>query len=66
MELDQPREAASIWENMLEEDDTVAEVWYHLGLAYRKFNSHLARENLNIAKQVFYVYLILLKISLLY
>lgn len=52
LELEQPRLAAEIWEGMLEEDDNIAEVWYYLGLAYRKFNSRVAQENLEKARDV--------------
>lgn len=36
LEMEQHETAAEIWEIMIEEDDTVAEVYYFLGLAYKK------------------------------
>jgi hypothetical protein len=49
VELNQPRTAAQIWEGLLEEDDNIAEVYYHLSIAYRIFNSAAAKENLEKA-----------------
>jgi len=49
VELNQPRTAAEIWESLLEEDDNIAEVYYHLAIAYRRFNTSAAKENLEKA-----------------
>ncbi len=55
VELNQPKTATAIWESILEEDDAIAEVYYHLGLAYRQFDSQAAREQLEKALQVIYL-----------
>jgi len=52
LELEQHRTAAEVWEELLEEDDNIAEVHYYLGLAYRQFEKSSALECLEKAKQL--------------
>lgn len=52
LELERPRESAWIWEQLLEQDDNIAELHYHLGLAYRHFSSSLALEALQKARKL--------------
>ncbi len=47
-----------MWESLLDEDDNISEVHYHLALAYRGFNSQVARDCAQRAKQVsIYIYI---------
>jgi tetratricopeptide (TPR) repeat protein len=52
MELNEHLKATEIWESLLEEDDTIAEVYYHLGLAYRPLSSKSSLECLAKSKEV--------------
>lgn len=52
LELSEDKTAASIWENLLEIDDNIAEIHYHLGLAYRYTSSEVSLECLNRAKEL--------------
>lgn len=52
IELEQDKSAVDIWESLLEVDDNIAEIHYHLGLAYRFISTSASKECLTKAKQV--------------
>jgi hypothetical protein len=49
-ELDQHKVAAEIWENLLDEDDNIAEVHYCLAMAYSNFSTSSAIECIENAR----------------
>lgn len=52
LELSEDKIAATIWENLLEIDDNIAEIHYYLGLAYRYTSSEVSLECLNKSKEL--------------
>ena len=52
LELEQDSIAVEIWESLLEVDDNIAEIHYHLGLAYRYISTESAKECFQRAKEV--------------
>lgn len=52
LELEQDRTAIEIWENLIDYDDHIAELHYHLGLAYRFISTPASMECLQKAQEV--------------
>jgi len=52
LELEEDRTAADIWETLLDVDDNIAEVHYHLGLAYRYISTEAAKECFHKAREL--------------
>jgi len=52
LELEQDKTAAEIWESLLDLDDNIAEIHYHLGLAYRYISTESSKECLSRAKEL--------------
>jgi len=52
MELEQHRIATDIWEDLIEEDDNIAEIFYHLALAYRPLSTTSATDSAKHAREL--------------
>jgi len=52
LELEESELAIEIWENILDEDDQIAEVHYFLGISYRSISSSRARDHVMRAKEL--------------